>query len=686
MVSRHDNPPLLFEWLVILVFAGTALVLIVNVSDGTILKPAILYLLSALLIAVSISRALEAGKLRATLSWMHLAFLAYIVLATISLLKAQNLNLGATAIMGLVCYFAVFAVCAGLSTDRTGRERLLRSFIAVSVVASLAGVLQIYLSSGSQAILIPKERGAVSTFGNVTYFAGFLAPMLPIIASRIMTSRRARHRILLGLLAILMTYLLITTESRSGWAGAIAGIVTLIFLSSRSRKTKWMMLGSLLAIGLVLIIGFPQMVQQRLLATFETGPASSVTRRLYFYRGAWNAFLDSPVIGQGLGNFTVFLPKFREPDYWLARSEDIVAHAHNEFLEVLSETGAAGFTALMAVLFLYARSVGKGLKSSEGNDRIYIAAFASGIAAILVDNLASLNLRTVPVAVAFWMIAALSLRDGVGKTYSLAISLPPSFRALRFAPYLAFGLLAAWYVPRVSNSYIAQRYALEGDLLRIQNKASESSVKYAQALRHDPDLAEIRLYLAAQLAHEARYHEARKNIDTLLMRYPYYPKARFVLAISAFETGDTTVALQSINDEIKIENSPQTLYYASYMEERVGHRDRECGHLTTLLVNAVRGASTEFAAEAIDGLADACGHADSTRDETGLVAEVRRAFPHDVKLLVAIGGFYERSGMLSEADSTWRQALKLQPGDEELRSRLTHLEEIRAGDSRQFLH
>src|SRR2546422_2267962 len=646
MVSRHDNPPLLIEWLVILLFAGTALVLLVNVSDGTILKLPILYLFTALLIAVSISRSLEAGEIHATLSRMHLAFLAYIVLAALSLLKAPNLKLGATAFMGLVCYFAVFVVCAGLSTDRTGRERVIRSFIAVSVLACFAGLLQLYLSSGSQAIYIPKERGTVSTFGNVTYFAGFLAPMLPIITSRMMTGRGVRLRILPGLLVILMTYLLITTESRSGWAGAFAGIVTLIFLSSRSGKTKWIMLGSLLAIGLVLIIGFPEMVHHRLLTTLETGPASSVTRRLYFYRGAWNAFLDSPVIGQGLGNFTVFLPKFREPDYWLARSEDIVPHAHNEFLEVLSETGAAGFIALTALLCLYARSVGKGLHSSERNDRICLAAFASGIAAILVDNLASMNLRTVPVAVAFWMLAGLSLRNEGGKTFSLAISLPPSFRALRFAPYLAFGLLAVWYVPRVWDSYSAQRFALEGDLLRFQNKSSESSVKYAQALRHHPELAEIRLYLAAQFAHEARYREARRNVDTLLMRYPYYPKARFVLAISAFETGDTAAAIQSINDEMKIENSPQTLYYAAYMEERAGYRDRECRDLTTLLFNAVRGGSPEFAVEAIDGLADACGRGDSARDKARLVGEVRRAFPHDVKLLVAIGEFFDQSGML----------------------------------------
>ena len=104
--------------------------------------------------------------------------------------------------------------------------------------------------------------------------------------------------------------------------------------------------------------------------------------------------------------------------------------------------------------------------------------------------------------------------------------------------------------------------------------------------------------------------------------------------------------------------------------------------MTTLLLNAVRGASTDFAAEAIAGLDGACGRGDSARDTAGLIAGVRRTFAGDVKLLVAIGGFYEQSGMLAEAESTFTQALALRPGDSQIMHRLTHLGRIVNGRNR----
>jgi hypothetical protein len=63
-----------------------------------------------------------------------------------------------------------------------------------------------------------------------------------------------------------------------------------------------------------------------------------------------------------------------------------------------------------------------------------------------------------------------------------------------------------------------------------------------------------------------------------------------------------------------------------------------------------------------------------------LVNEVSRSFPRDVKILASIGGFYERSGMPAEAETTWTRALVLEPGNKQIMGRLTHLGEVRTGD------
>src|ERR1043166_5141123 len=144
------------------------------------------------------------------------------------------------------------------------------------------------------------------------------------------------------------------------------------------------MIGALFLAAMLISFLFPDIIQRRLSNILEGGPTSSIARRLYFYAGAWKAFLASPVIGNGIGNFIVFLPKFRPPDYWMFRSEDIAPHAHNEFLEVLSETGLFGFIAFFVLLSAAFIVLRKKLNELSGNERTLLAGSICGLAAILI--------------------------------------------------------------------------------------------------------------------------------------------------------------------------------------------------------------------------------------------------------------------------------------------------------------
>lgn len=671
MNARKDNRIFFMQWLAILALAGTSLVFVVNVNDSTMFKRPILYASAGLLAAVWVSYSLQQMKFQRILSWMDLAVGGHVAISGVSLLNAPNLKLGAIGFADLICLCILYMACTELSRDHGFIRRFLKSFIVISVLASSVAIYQVLSAR------MFHERESISTFGNVTYFAGFLAPVLAIIAGQILASTNRAYRLLLTLLFVVMIYLLITTESRSGWAGAAAGAVLLIFLIIPSGKTRWIIVGSLLAAGVLIFIAFPEMVQRRLLGIIEVSPTSSIARRFIFYRGAWNAFLASPVFGQGLGNFTLFLPKFRSPDYWMAHAEDIVPHAHNEYLEILSETGCAGFLTFATIVFLCFRSAGKRLKQSSPADRIVLAGFIAALAAILVDNLGSMNLRTVPVVVTFWIILALAHRMSATEAQPVTFSLPPWVRKLHMAPYFIYGALLIWYVPRVSERYRAQRNYLAGNLLRSQQRTTESSLNYKEAVSHDPDFAEARLYLAASLAQENRYEEARRNIDTILMQNPHFPKARFILAISSFGLRDTARAVTAMTDEMRLETSPQTIHYASYFQWKMNQPDKEYALLKTLLSNSVRSGTSEFAAEGIERLSDLCPHPAGSGECVELVLNVRRAFPKEIPLLLAIGDFCERSGLLEEAESTLVQAQTAKPNDQEVKQRFTRLQEAR---------
>jgi tetratricopeptide (TPR) repeat protein len=369
------------------------------------------------------------------------------------------------------------------------------------------------------------------------------------------------------------------------------------------------------------------MVEHRLAGIFETGPASSVARRLYFYRGAWQAFLSSPVIGQGIGNFAVFISKFRSPDYWMVHSEDIVPHAHNEFLEILSETGILGFAGFIAVLILCTRSALIRLRAVSAVDRHLLTGVLAAIAAILVDNLSSINLRTIPVAATFWVLLALAARSDIDDGPSAGIGLPSWTGMLRAVPYLLVGAACAWYLPAVAAEYQAQRQYLIGNLLRVQNKTEESTIRYRAAMAYDPDLGELRFYLGANLAELGRFEEAKRTIDTLLSQNPYFPQARFILGISLFNLGDTVGAVKALDEELRIETSPQTVYYASMFQHKLRNPSRELELITSLLRNAVRSKSNQFVPEGVARFAELCPALGNSQECVELADSVKKAFP-----------------------------------------------------------
>jgi O-antigen ligase len=63
----------------------------------------------------------------------------------------------------------------------------------------------------------------------------------------------------------------------------------------------------------------------------------SETKRASMRRGAWNIFLDHPVLGTGLGTLQQVYPP-----YETLYDGKIVNHAHNDYLEILAETGIMG--------------------------------------------------------------------------------------------------------------------------------------------------------------------------------------------------------------------------------------------------------------------------------------------------------------------------------------------------------
>jgi O-antigen ligase len=136
------------------------------------------------------------------------------------------------------------------------------------------------------------------------------------------TGRSSRKRVFIGVvLAVLVT---------------VPTLLWLVNLPAAQGKLRWK-LAELLS-----------------LASGSTVSTGTVNLRLDFYRSALEAFLQHPIIGLGVGGWSIF--------YY---NEDVLHYPHNFLLEVGAEQGAIGLIPLIAMIVLLLRSALKVLHSDH---------------------------------------------------------------------------------------------------------------------------------------------------------------------------------------------------------------------------------------------------------------------------------------------------------------------------------
>lgn len=193
--------------------------------------------------------------------------------------------------------------------------------------------------------------------------AGIVAFFLPIVLSVLIGWRMKRSRIvvLAGLIVILIitAAVLVLTQSRSGWLGALAGIATLLLawglvLPKSRRRAVFLLCFTALVVILLLVIiliGPARMREFWEEPAQETviGNLGSINFRIEVWQWAISAIRDFPLTGTGLGSFHVVVHRL----YPIAIPESYnKVHAHNIFLQVALDTGIPGLISYLSIIGL----------------------------------------------------------------------------------------------------------------------------------------------------------------------------------------------------------------------------------------------------------------------------------------------------------------------------------------------
>ncbi len=152
--------------------------------------------------------------------------------------------------------------------------------------------------------------------------------------------------------AILLLYCLILTKSRSAWCGALAGLLILLIMRSRTAvfgtTLRWMLTGGLLAGVIMVVVGLFGGIDRQVILESPR----SLQFRLFYWTGTLEMLSKHPVFGAGPGNFRqLYLP------HKAVESSEEIRDPHNIILDAWSSSGLIGLAGLVLLCVCLVRHV-----------------------------------------------------------------------------------------------------------------------------------------------------------------------------------------------------------------------------------------------------------------------------------------------------------------------------------------
>lgn len=192
--------------------------------------------------------------------------------------------------------------------------------------------------------------------------------------------------------------------SRGPVLGFFVGLVAVAY-AAMPRRFRWVLL---LIVGLCAALMVSNIVGG-LYADASRG--STVRVRLYAWRIALERFVVRPVTGLGQGGYSLSAQRGALDDFVNDPAAFPIAaidHAHNEWLEILCDLGAAGFALVSTALGLTFWAAGLALKRmTDRADRVCLLGLVGALAALIAEEATSLGLHKPVIPLLFFTIIGL---------------------------------------------------------------------------------------------------------------------------------------------------------------------------------------------------------------------------------------------------------------------------------------
>jgi len=365
-----------------------------------------------LLLAWTLAAAISPLGLKVRLSPLLKPMLLFLGVGAAQLLFGRSAYSYNTAMeMRLLIAYGILAFLALQSLQRGSDYRTFGWTLAgFGFAVALFAVAQDFAGNGKLYWVREQREGVIyGPYVNHSHFAGLMEMLIPF--ALVMAAGRMVHggkRTLLAFAAAFMVGAVFMSRSLGGVVAIVCQAIAFILIARREHTSTRLETRRVLAIVALaaLTLGFLAWLDQgrsldRILGMNDPKYSASTTSRVAIAKDSLHMFTGRPVLGWGVGTFSLVYPKYQS-----FYSIFLVNHAHNDYLEALTETGLVGFAAVVwFIVLLYRTSLRKIADwSNDPRAGIRLAALVA-CTGILVHSLSDFNLHIPGNAALFFVLS-----------------------------------------------------------------------------------------------------------------------------------------------------------------------------------------------------------------------------------------------------------------------------------------
>lgn len=353
-------------------------------------------------------------------NWTFILYFLFFIWSSITVINSLNISESIYTLGEIFSLLVAFLFLIYFLSKIKNLKKVFFYIIIGLLTIEIVSVIVPYINEISQDSLTQRDSVFRGYTGNINILAYILLIKFPfLVYFQITKQGYYKLNFLLTVLIVFIIFSIFATRSAMLTLFFITILIFCFIMFIRSFHLKQTFTTLLKPLFLPLLIGLifnniessfstTQSFQSRLSTLTEIEEDKSLSQRARYYQAAFESFLEKPIMGKGIGTW-----EFESIPYERLEMKNYVVpyHAHNDYLEVLAETGIVGMILYFGMIFFICYHLLRKILDREADQdtKLFSIFLITALSVYLIDSLFNFPFDRVIQQIHLFFLLAISI-------------------------------------------------------------------------------------------------------------------------------------------------------------------------------------------------------------------------------------------------------------------------------------